>query len=73
MLRCDDTDVPLQIASHASDADGDTKQLPIIDRPRRQRKQNVRYSDREYDLSYVAASKRFQLSGLYIVDRSLNS
>ena len=69
----DDTDVPLQVASHASDADGDTNQLPIIDRPRRQRKQNVRYSDREYDLSYVAAVKRVQLSGLYIVDRSLNS
>ena len=70
----DDTDVPLQIASHASDADGDiNNQLPIIDRQRRQRKQNVRYSDREYDLSYVAAVKRVQLSGLYIVDRSLNS
>ena len=67
----DDTDVQLQVPGQISDDDSTTNQSPVIDRPRRQRRPNVRYSELEYDLSSVAApKKRFQLSGLYIVNKS---
>ena len=66
----DDTDVGEQLPSHVSDDDGGTSQLPIIGRPRRQRRPNVKYSDQEYDLSAVAApKKRIQLLGLYIAKK----
>ena len=69
----DDTDVGEQLPSHVSDDDGGTSQLPIIDRPRRQRRLNVKYSDQEYDLSAVAAPKnRIQLLGLYIAKKGPN-
>ena len=69
-----DTGVRQHIPSHGSDDDGGLHQSPIIDRPRRQRRPNVRYSDHEYDLSSVAAPKeRFQLLGLYIVKKSPNT
>ena len=70
----DDTDVQLQVSSQKSDDDGIINQSPVIDRPRRQKRPNVRYSELEYYLSSVAApKKRFQLAGLYIVDRSTDS
>ena len=65
-----DTGVRQQIPSHDSDDGGGIHQSPISDRPRRQRRPNVRYSDREYDLSSaVAPRERFQLLGLSVVKK----
>ena len=64
----------LQVSSQESDEDDNINQLPVIERSRRQKRPNVRYSELEYDLSSVAApKKRFQLSGLYIVNKSPDS
>ena len=47
---------------------------PVLNsRPRRDRKQNVRYSSQEYDLSAVSMNPgivKLQLSGIYVQPRS---
>ena len=59
---------------NVSDDDSGPSQLPSVDRPRRQRRPNVRYSDQEYDLSAVATPKKsIQLLGLYISKKRPNT